>query len=81
MSKDLLKEYEYLWDGSKPGWVLRKSSTSIYGHSIINKLHGVILLVESEELCEAIWQKMKEHGCEVLEEVRPEESKSKGVQE
>jgi hypothetical protein len=70
MNDEALAEYEYLWDGSSPGWVLLKAP-DLAGYGVFNKTNPSVLLIESEETNEAVCRKMKESGCEVLEEMPP----------
>ncbi len=71
MNVDALTEYRFLWDGSNPGWVLLKTSGHPSGYCVFNRIHSTLLHIESSEVKEAVCKKMKELGCEILEEVTP----------
>ena len=64
-------EREYLWDGSSPGWVLLKAPDLAGGYCVFHKTNRVLLHIESGETNEAVCRKMKESGCEILEELPP----------
>jgi cell wall assembly regulator SMI1 len=66
MHDKALAELEYLWDGSSPGWVLLKAPDPAGGYCVFHKL-----LIESDEIKEAVCRKMRESGCEILEEMPP----------
>ena len=72
MNDEALAEYEYLWDGSSPGWVLLKVPDPPGGYCVFHKTNRAVLLIESEETNEAVCRKMRESGCEILEELPPE---------
>lgn len=71
MNDEALAEFEYLWDGSSPGWVLLKSPSRVGEYCVFNKANPSVLLIESNEINEAVCRKMKESGCEVLDEMPP----------
>lgn len=66
-----LTEYRYLWDGSEPGWVLLKVPDEPGVYCVFHKTNRVMLLIESERVNEAVCKKMRESGCEILDELPP----------
>lgn len=71
MNDEALAEFEYLWDGSSPGWVLLKAPDLAGGYCVFHKTNPSVLLIERDEINEAVCRKMKESGCEVLDEMPP----------
>lgn len=71
MNNDTLAKYKYLWDGSSPGWVLLKAPDLPGGHCVFHKTNRTLLHIDSSSINEAICKKMKESGCEVLEDMPP----------
>ncbi len=69
MSNDLLAGYEYLWDGSKPGWVLLRSPELASGYCVIHKTDQVLMHIDDERLALLLCERMRASGCEVLEEM------------
>lgn len=72
MSDDSLAELSYLWDGSDPGWVLLKAPDLQGGYCVFHKINRTLLLIERSSTNEAVCKKMKETGCEILEDLPPE---------
>ena len=63
--KNWIQVYEYLWQRTDSNWVLLKSPIDD-GYCIFNK-QGHILIIEADELNEAVCKRMKDAGCEILE--------------
>lgn len=63
-----LDGYEYLWDGSRPGWVLAKDADFPGELFIVNREDDVLLKVDNPHLKAALCQKMLSYGCEVINE-------------
>lgn len=78
MNEDLEQQYKYLWEGVDEGWVLLKSPDFPGGYCVFNK-SGAILLIESDEVNMAVCKRMKDAGCEVLENM-PTGNMAIGVQ-
>lgn len=66
-----LAEYRYLWDGSRPGWVLLKAPDLPGGYCVFHKINRTLLHIDDSNVNEAVCGKMKENGCEVLEQMPP----------
>jgi hypothetical protein len=64
--KNWIQEYEYLWQRQRtdPNWLLLKSPRG--GYCVFNK-QGSILIIEDDEINEAVCKRMIEAGCEILE--------------
>jgi hypothetical protein len=78
MNAELMQEYEYLWKRTDPNWVLLRTPDLPGGFCVFNKL-GSILLIEDDEVNEAVCKRMIDAGCEVLESVpKPEVAASPG---
>ncbi len=60
--------YEYLWDGSSPGWVLAKEAGFPGELFIYNRQDDAMLKVDDPELKAALCDKMLSSGCDVIEE-------------
>jgi len=69
MSEEILKKYSYLWDGKDRSWVLLRSPSLPGGLCIYNKEKNSLLHVESNELNQALCERLKQKGCEVLDTV------------
>jgi len=63
-----LEKYRYLWDGGDKGWVLLRAPELPGGYCVFNKVRSVLLLVESSELNLQLCKRMRNAGCEVLED-------------
>jgi hypothetical protein len=68
MNADLIQQYEYLWNGTDPNWVLLKASELEGGYCVFNKL-GSILIIENDAVKEAVCKRMKDARCEILENI------------
>ena len=68
---DEVAKYDYLWNGSNPGWVLLKAPDLAGGYCVFHKSNHVVLLIESSRVNDAVCRKMQEAGCEVLEQLPP----------
>ena len=75
MKDETLAEYRYLWDGTTTGWVLLKAPDLPGGYCVFHKTNRTLLHIESATVNEAICRKMKESGCEVLEDMPPGNAK------
>jgi len=73
MNEDLEQQYGYLWRTPAEGWVLLKAPQLQGGYSVFNKRHSTLLLIESEEENMAVCKRMKDAGCEVLENIPKKE--------
>jgi hypothetical protein len=62
MDERLMQEFEYLWQRTDPNWVLLNSPRG--GYCVFNKL-GSILIIENDQVNEAVCKRMKDAGCEV----------------
>jgi hypothetical protein len=67
MNGNLEQQYGYLWKRKNDGWVLLKAPDLPSGYSVFNKLTHTALLIESDEVNMAVCERMKNAGCEVLE--------------
>ena len=54
-----LSKYQYLWEDEKDNWALVNSPC---GYGIVNIQTQMLLLVDDDELEEALIKKMEEHG-------------------
>ena len=61
-----IDEFSYLWTTQKEEWVLVNSD---YGCFIINKKTQMMLHIDSDELEEAIIQKMLEEGNQIYKDI------------
>jgi hypothetical protein len=68
MSADLIQQYEYLWKQTDRNWVILKAPDLLGGYCVFNK-HGSVLLIENAQINEAVCKKMKEAGCEILDNI------------
>ena len=71
VSTDRLGQFQYLWDGSQPGWVLLKAPDLPGGYCVFHKSGRILFHMENGELNQAICEKMKAHGCEIIDKVPP----------
>jgi hypothetical protein len=69
MNESLEQQYGYLWKKKNEGWVLVKAPDLPGGYSVFNKLTSTALLIECDEENKAVCARMKEGGCEVLENI------------
>jgi hypothetical protein len=69
MNADALERFRYLWDGSSPGWVLLKAPQLQGGYCVFHRRGQTLLHIESSKLNDAVCQKMREAGCEILDDV------------
>lgn len=60
----------------KPWLVLVKAPDAAGGYCVFHKTNSTMLLIESDEIKEAVCRKMKESGCEILEEMPPGNTKA-----
>jgi len=65
---DLERKYGYLWDGSDEGWILLRAPESPGGYCVFNKRRMALLHVESSDLNTQLCERMREAGCEILED-------------
>ena len=61
-----IDDYNYLWTTEKDSWVLVNTD---YGHVIVNKNDQGALLISSEELADALVEKMLEAGNRTYENI------------
>lgn len=61
-----IDEYSYIWTTEKEEWVLVNTE---FGYAIINKKTQMMLHIDSDELEEAIIQKMHEAGNKTYESI------------
>jgi hypothetical protein len=66
MTEDIEREFKHLWEQRNEGWALLKSPDLRGGYCVVNK-RGSILLIEVDEVNEAVCKRMKDAGCEVLD--------------
>jgi len=69
MTESDFKRYDYLWDGTDPGWVLLKAPLLPGGLCIYNKIGRVLFHIESSELNQALCERLKQKGTETLDTV------------
>lgn len=74
MNKETITSYSYLWDGSSRGWALLRAPELLGGFCVFNKINRMLLHIESGSDNEAVCIMMKEAGCEILNELPPENS-------
>ncbi|HYQ40904.1 MAG TPA: hypothetical protein VER11_03025 [Polyangiaceae bacterium] len=71
-----IDEYEYLWDGSEPEWVLvrvSRTSPDAVATVIYNTKTRMALIIEIDELAEAVQEKMLERKVRVLDSIPSDE--------
>jgi hypothetical protein len=61
-----IDEFSYLWTTEKEEWVLVNTE---FGYAIINKKTQMMLHIDSDELEEAIIQKMHEEGNKIYKDI------------
>lgn len=61
--------YNYLWDGSAPGWVLLKAPELAGGYCIFNELNSTLLHIDDEELNLRLCQRLKEKGHKMIDTI------------
>lgn len=61
-----IDEFSYLWTTKKEEWVLVNTE---FGYAIINKKTQMMLHIDSDELEEAIIQKMHEEGNKIYKDI------------
>jgi hypothetical protein len=71
MNNEILSKYNYLWNGSSPGWVLLKAPDLPGGFCVFHKVNQTLLHIESANINEAVCKRMKESGCEIIEKLPP----------
>ena len=66
-----LSEYEYLWDGSDPGWVLVADDDAEPGVEFVvyNKNRKTMLVIEDASVSKVVSERMLSIGVEILPEV------------
>ena len=77
-----LSEYEYLWDGSDPGWVLVAEDDAEPGVKFViyNKKRKTMLLIEDASVSKAVNERMLSIGVEILPEVPKTEFQLKDIE-
>jgi hypothetical protein len=63
-----VQNYSYLWDGSQLGWVLLSAPDLAGGYCIFNNLKSTLLHIDDETLNETLCKRMKESGCDIVDE-------------
>ena len=71
MSDDF-QDCSYLWDGREIGWVLLSAPDLAGGYSIFNSLKNTLQHIVDSALNAALCMKMKESGCEIIDEISGE---------
>jgi hypothetical protein len=66
---ETLDDYKYLWEKKDLGWVLLRAPDVAGRFCVFNKLHNTVLLIESEEMHEAVCQSMIMSSCEILHDM------------
>ena len=64
-----IAEYEYLWDGSQPGWCLVQldlASSDQPAYSIYNQRDSTALIIEDDSLFGSVIERMLAEGCSVV---------------
>ena len=64
-----LTQYKHLWDGSEAGWCLVQLVSSEAGKSdlaIYNEHQSSALIIEDEETCGRVIERMLAEGCRVI---------------
>lgn len=62
-----IDDYSYLWDGAQSGWVLLVAPEMLGGFCIFNSLENTLLHIDDECFNQALCEKMREAGCEILD--------------
>ncbi|WP_426453882.1 hypothetical protein ACP26L_15785 [Paenibacillus sp. S-38] len=60
-----LEEYQYIWTNEREDHVLVIVNGG--GYAIVNRADKMALIIEDDEIYEAVIEKMLDNGCEVLE--------------
>jgi hypothetical protein len=72
MEKDL-KEYEYLWNGSSPGWVLvrdREDDPRESGqYAIYNEMTSMLLLIEDSHIHNKVCDRLLSLKAKILDRI------------
>jgi hypothetical protein len=71
MNDNTLTKYQYLWDGSRPGWVLLKAPDLPGGYCVFHKPNRTLLHIDDSNLNEAVCKEMKRYGSEILDKIPP----------
>ena len=66
-----LADYQYLWNGTKPGWVLVQSDDcdAEASHVVYNKQRKTMLIIDDADILRAIVEQMLARGVEILPEI------------
>lgn len=67
-----LKSYEYLWDGSEPGWVLLRESNENgeeIGYAVFNRRTAMMLIIEDNFDHAAVVEQMLKAKVDVLDQI------------
>jgi len=62
-----LEEFQYIWTTNREEYVLVKVKSG--GYAIFNKADSTALIIEDDDIYEAVIKKMLDNGCEVLERI------------
>ncbi len=62
-----LEEFQYIWTTNREEYVLVKVKSD--GYAIFNKADSTALIIEDDDIYEAVIKKMLDNGCEVLERI------------
>ena len=62
-----LDQYKHLWDGSEAGWCLAQLDASGKLHwAIYNEDRSSALIIEDDETCARVIERMLAEGCRVI---------------
>lgn len=64
-----IAEYQYLWDGSQPGWCLVQLdsvSSDQPAYSIYHQPDSTALTIEDDSLFDSVIERMLAEGCRVV---------------
>jgi hypothetical protein len=66
---DVLSQYEYLWNGTSPGWVLVRSHVGEKEspYVVFNERTSMLLLIENRRTHEAVCEQLLSLGAKVLD--------------
>lgn len=65
--KEEINKYNYLWNGSQPGWVILETQE---GHPcVFNEIEGTLLHIEEEHINKKICQHMKDLRIKTIKKV------------
>jgi hypothetical protein len=67
-----IEEYAYLWNGSEEDWVLLKAPDLRGGYCIFNRSSSALLHIESDDLNILLCERMRDAGCEILDNLPSE---------